>query len=507
MDLRLYFDIIKRRILIIIIVTAVALTVVTVMGIITIPVYKATATMRIMLDPGLPDYMLRSDANDRLLRTYEHVLSSPLILDTVLTNLAPRTSSMNANELFRQLEVEIVPETELIMITIENADPILARDLANMFGTALIEYAENLYKGNQQSVTQLLERDLVDIEKELEQARTSLDELLARDTPTAEIEALKTRIKNLEISQELRWRQYESASLAQNLQVNSITLVQPATIPGTPANSLSLKYVALTMALGLAGGIGLALVLENLDNRIRSPQQLERLTHLPVIGVVPRGTLTLKDTGRIDKKNGQGYLIEAYRLVSLNLQQITNSSFKTILITSAGPNEGKTTVATNLAQVLAERGKTLFLLEADMRHPSLAGELGVNGHVGLSSLLAELSTLDQVILTTEQSTLFVIGSGPVPPNPASLLASPDMDRLLDYLGNQGQLTLIDAPPVLGVADVSILAPKVDGVIFVVQQDLTAQEQVTQALKQLHAVQANILCSVYIQKRTKEQAYA
>ena len=282
-----------------------------------------------------------------------------------------------------------------------------------------------------------------------------------------------------------------------------------ASMPDQPTNALSLKDIALTMVLGLAGGVALALILENLDNHIRSPQQMEHLTHLPSLGIVPRGMLTLNGSGQINGKDKQNALAEAYRLACLNLQRlIMPSSVKTILITSAGPEEGKTTVAANLARVLAERGKTVFLVEADMRHPSLDRKLNMNnGYVGLSGLLAELSSLDQVIHTTEQSSLFVISGGPMPSNPTALLSAPPMDRLLDYLGNQGQVTLIDAPPVLGIADVSILAPKVDGVILVVHQDLTSQEQVNQALKQLQAAEANIISSIFIQRSKKGHKYA
>lgn len=507
MDLRFYVDILRRRLLIIIIVVAMALTVITLLGLIRTPVYQAEATVRILLDPGIQSYLRGSDFNDRLIRTYENMLTSIPVLDAVLNNLMPRTSSMSVLDLRRQLEVEIISDTELIKIIVQDEDPLLARDMANMFGTALIEYAGSFYVGNRQSVTELLEMELGEIQDELDKERIKLDELLASDTSVAEVESQKTRIKNLEISQELRWREYETARLAQNLRVNSIVLVQPASIPNSPVNTLGLRDVALTLVLGLAGGVTLALIIENMDVRIRSLQQLERLSHASPLGSVPRGILSLNDYGQIVEGNIQG-LAEAYRLAALNLQQIAaSSSVKTILITSANSNEGKTIVAINLGRVLAERGKTVFLVEADMRRPSLDEKLQVdNGHVGLSSWLASLSSLDQVIGATEQPTLFVIGSGPVPPNPVSLLASPSMDRLLDYFGNQGQLTLIDAPPVLGVADVSILVPKVDGVILVVHQDLTSPEQLNDALKQLEAAQVKMLCSILVLRGKKGQKY-
>lgn len=505
MELQLYFDILRRRALVIVIVTAVALVVVTAAGVLRTPIYKAEATVRILLDTGISDYVRREDYNERLIRTYEYILSSSPLLEKVLARLEPRTSSMSVGALRQQLNVGIVPETELITITIENEDPVLARDLANMFATALTEYTEGF--DNQTGVTQLLEQELTEIEKNLEDERAQLDKLLTQGALTTEVEAIRTRIKNLETSYDLRWRQYESARLSQSLQVNSITLIEPASTPRRPANALGLKDVALTLVLGLSGGIGLALVLENVDTRIRSPQQLERLTHLPTLGVVSRGVLSVNGSGQIGGEKGLS-LAEAYRLISLNLYRLAqSSSLNTILVTSVGPGEGKTTVATNLARVLAERGTTVFLVEGDMRHPSLDGKFGANdGHIGLSSLLSGVSSLEQVIYPTEQSSLFVIGGGPVPSNPASLLASPTMDRVLDYLGSQGQVTLIDTPPVLGLADVSLLASRVDGIILIVHQNLTHREQMSQALKQLEATQANVIGSIFVQRGNKIQSY-
>jgi non-specific protein-tyrosine kinase len=508
MQLALYFDILKRYALIILIVSAATLAVVATAGILRTPIYQARATIRIMLDPGLSDFVRRSDDNDRLLRTYEQILSSNLILEKVLSNLEPDTQTMLMGDLRDALEVKIVPETELISVTVSDENPVLARDLANEFVAALIEYNKTHYLENQTNAAQLLEQELSKIETDLENDRIHLDQLIITGAPTPEVEALKSRIKNLEISLQLRWEQYETARLANDLQVNSISLAQPATTPTKPSNALSLQDLALTLILGLAGGLGLALTLENIDSRFRSSQQLERLSHLPVLGIVSPELLSVDSDGQIGLDTKERALSENYRLISLNLQRLIEPGQKNkILITSAGPGEGKSTVTANLGRVFAEQGKTVFVIEGDMRRPSLNEKFGMdNGYLGLSSLLAELSSLDQVIYPTEQRTLFVIGGNPVPTNPTALLTLPAMDRLLNYLGSQGQLTLLDAPPVLGVADVSILAPKVDGVVLVVHQDITAQENLNQALKQLQAVQAKMVGLIFIQKNKQKTNY-
>ena len=135
-----------------------------------------------------------------------------------------------------------------------------------------------------------------------------------------------------------------------------------------------------------------------------------------------------------------------------------------------------------------------------MRRPTIKNHFGIeDSQAGLSSFLASMTTLDNAISPTDQSSLFVVFGGPTPPNPTALLASPAMEELVSYLGRQAQLTLIDAPPVLGLADVSILAPRVDATLLVVNQDVSRREHVREALKQLEAIQSEILGVVFLRK--------
>ena len=508
MEVQLYLDIIKRHIWIIVIVTAVALVLVAIQDYFSTPLYRSNAVVRIILDPGISALLRRSDDNDRLMRTYEFVLSSTPIIESVVKEVSPRAPELTTAQLREQLLVEIVPETELIRITISDGeDPVLTRDLANLFATSLIRYTQGYYTDESQGANpqQILTDQLNDVTLQLGEARQNLDALIARGASTTAIEGAENIIANLEESEQSLKEQYESARLDAAVRANSITVVQPANLPTVPTNALGLTDIALTIGLGLAGGIGLALVLENLNTRIRTPQQLEQVTNLPLLGVVSRGMLKVNGSGQVERG---GLLAEAYRLASLNLQRIQKDKpLHKILITSAEMGEGKSMVASNLARIMAEENKTAFLVEGDMRHPSLDKIFNTeNGHVGLSSLLVELSSLDQIIHPTEQPSLFVIGAGPIPPNPTVLLASPMMESVINFLGEQGQVTLIDSPPVLGIADVSILAPIVDGVILVARQNMTGQEEISLALKQLRAVQANVIGVIFVQISSSKNSF-
>lgn len=168
-------------------------------------------------------------------------------------------------------------------------------------------------------------------------------------------------------------------------------------------------------------------------------------------------------------------------------------------------------VTTNLARVFADQGQSVFLVESDLRRPTVSDKIGVESDLGLGNLLVDRiplndETLGRLICPTDQPSLFVVGSGPKVPNPTTLLASPSMGKLLDYLGAQGQITLLDAPPVLGVADVSVMAPQVDGIVFVIRQASSNRETVNRALKQLRATQTRLLGVVFVQQSSTDWGY-
>lgn len=516
MELQLYLDILKRRALVIAIVAALAMLVVTAAGLFIPPVYTARTTVRVLLDVGIADLTPWEDHGKRTLNTYSRILKSGPILEEAIDRLSPRTFSLTIDDLReKRVEVEVIPDTELITIAVQDGDPVLARDLANTLATLLIEHAQNLYVGSSKSARQVIEEQLASVENQLESDRQQLAILLAGDAPDTEKETLRSKIEFEEDSYTRLLDRYELARLNESLRANSITIVAPALLPTKPSNALRLREIGLSLIVGLFGGIGLALVMENLDTRIHSPRQLEHLTNLPVLGTVPKGILSLNDSNRAIGAGSAEPIEEAYRLLSINLQAFREECpVKTVLITSAISKEGKSTVAVNLAQALAERGQTVFLVDSDMRRPTTGniGKIfGIDNGRGLSTLLAERTPLSDTALgwvmqPAEQPSLFVIGGGPEVPNPTALLASPAMEKLLDYLGTQGQITLVDAPPVLGVADVSVLAPKVDGVLLVVGQTSSSREHVREALKQLQAARAQVLGLIFMQKSSKGWGY-
>jgi capsular polysaccharide biosynthesis protein len=194
MELQLYLDVLKRRTLVIAIVAALAVSVVTAVGILGPPVYTASTTVRVLLEVGITDFRVPESYNERLLNTSCQILKSGPVLKEAISRLSPRSSSLTDDSLRPKVKTEIVLDTDLISIAVQDRDPALARDLANTLATLLIEYAQNFYVGSGESASQVVEEQLASLENQLEGDRQRLARLLASDALSTEAEALKVTI-------------------------------------------------------------------------------------------------------------------------------------------------------------------------------------------------------------------------------------------------------------------------------------------------------------------------
>lgn len=184
---------------------------------------------------------------------------------------------------------------------------------------------------------------------------------------------------------------------------------------------------------------------------------------------------------------------EAFRVLRTNLQFLgLDKPLKSILVTSGTPGEGKSTVTANLAVAFAQTGAEVCLVDADLRRPMVAKMFGLDNYTGLTSALIGQGGVEKAVRKTEIPGLSVITSGPIPPNPAELLGSGRMGRLLEELENRFEMVLIDSPPVLAVTDAAVLAPKVGGVLMVARAGQVARQQAAHAKDALEAVKARVL---------------
>ncbi|WP_392544993.1 polysaccharide biosynthesis tyrosine autokinase [Oryzobacter telluris] len=249
------------------------------------------------------------------------------------------------------------------------------------------------------------------------------------------------------------------------------------------------------LLVGALVGLGVAYVLvflrRQLDTRLRSVADVEELVATSVLGVVPTTTELRRETAR-GRLEDLGPAAEAFRQIRTNLRYLSvDGSLRSIVVTSANPGEGKSTVSATLARTLSEAGQKTVIIDADLRRPTLAAVLDQSGRVGLSQLLSGQVRLKDVLQDTDQPNLKFIAAGRVPPNPSELLGSQRMHALVDHLAKD-HLVILDAPPLLAVTDAGLLAAMTDGALLVFAVGRTQKEQARHSAKLMAQVGARVL---------------
>ncbi len=308
----------------------------------------------------------------------------------------------------------------------------------------------------------------------------------------------------------------KEATITAGLRSSNIRVVDPALAPASPSRPQKARNILLAILMGLVGGVGLALFREYLDNTVKSPDDIESLTGLPSLAVVPSLPGLNATTGRLSRlareassTSGMGSRVEllsylqpksqiseAFRALrtSLLLSQADHPP-QVILVTSALPREGKTTAAVNLAVTLAQLGDRTLLVDSDLRKPGIrrALNLAIGKDVGLSSYLAGVTSLEEATIQHPTITnLSALTTGPVPPSPADLLSSHRMREAIAELRRRFKFIVIDSPPVMAATDAVILSALTDGVLLVVRSGETPKEAFTRTRDLLAAVKCRLL---------------
>ncbi|MGH9718187.1 MAG: GumC family protein [Candidatus Acidiferrales bacterium] len=308
----------------------------------------------------------------------------------------------------------------------------------------------------------------------------------------------------------------KEATISAGLRSSNIHTVDPALVPSTPSAPQKTRNILLSILVGLVGGVGLAVFREYLDNTVKSPDDIESLTGLPSLAVVPALPDGNGRHGRLSRLVGDGasqevtsprvellsyvqpksQISEAFRALrtSLLLSQAEHPP-QVILVTSSLPREGKTTAAVNLAVTLAQLGDRTLVIDSDLRKPGIRRALnlttGKDG--GLSSYLAGVSSLDEVMIPHPAiGNLTALTTGPVPPSPADLLSSHRMREGLLELRRRFKFIVIDSPPIMAATDAVILSALTDGVLLVVRSGHTPKEAFTRSRDLLAAVKCRLL---------------
>jgi len=292
----------------------------------------------------------------------------------------------------------------------------------------------------------------------------------------------------------------QETDIIQELQVNNVQIIDPSLARQKPVKPNVGLNIALAIVVGLFGGVSLALFFEYMDNSIKTREEVEALG-IPFLGIIPSIT---DDVGRplenqrerylYSMKNPKSAFAEFMRNIRTNIlymRPVNEKDAQRILVTSAGPREGKTTTSVNLGITMASGNRRVLLIDADLRRPSLHKAFGLSNERGFSDILTGQWSPETVPMMTEQKGLFVIPSGPRPPNPAELLSEKRVEDVLKKLGGLFDVIILDSPPVAAVTDAVVLAQNVDGVVLVVKSFKVGRDLVLQAKRQLEDVDANL----------------
>jgi capsular exopolysaccharide synthesis family protein len=289
-------------------------------------------------------------------------------------------------------------------------------------------------------------------------------------------------------------QRYKEIGVATDLGSNNVSMVDRALPPGGRYKPNLTLNLGIGLLLGALLGVLTALGLELIDQTLKSPQDIEQKLRISVLGIIPK--LKKTEVPAQVLRDLRSPFSEAYRSVRTALQFSTDSGVpKVLLVTSASPGEGKSTTAWSLARNFAQLGKRVLLIDGDLRNPSLHRLAEVRGEIGLSNLLAGAANINEAIQDTDDPRLKIILAGPLPPNPAELLAGSKLISLLTVAAESFDQVIIDGPPVLGIADAPILANAAAGTLLVVEAGKTRIHIAQTALKRLLAARARIIGAV------------
>lgn len=305
-------------------------------------------------------------------------------------------------------------------------------------------------------------------------------------------------------------RRLKEVELSRNSQHNNVELLEGALTPSTPVEPNKTLIVAAAGAAGIFFALLLAFVLEAMDSTVKSQESVERQFGLTFLGIIPqiRPSLSARRTrrgpARGEKWSPDTFVhqfpksaaAESCRSIRTNLTFLASEApLDTLLVTSPGPREGKTTASMSIATVMAQAGTRVLLVDADMRRPRVHTVFDSPNDVGLSTMLLERLPAVDAVRTTEVPNLHVLTSGPVPTNPAELVESARFREVLAELSSMYDRVIFDSPPVTPVTDAAILSSLVDGVVLVIRAQSTRKEMLRRAVELLGAVNANIVGGV------------
>jgi non-specific protein-tyrosine kinase len=457
------------------------------------PSYQAQVTVFVgqAANPGTAADYNQLLISQRLSQTYAQLVTLPSIATGVIKDLNLTTTP---EDLLKHVRADSPLDSTLLTITADDTTADGAARIANAFVAELLK-SPVASTATPTDMQNLIHEDLVAVQAQAQQVQAQITALVAISSRT---DAQDQRLADLQ-AQMIGLRQTLATllSLSAGPSVNQLTVVNPARPPSAPSSPRVALNTALGGLLGLLAGIGIGYTRRRLDDTIKTPEDIELVTGLPLLGTIVRMP---GDKGRALRYRLATLLYprspaaEGFRHLRTNVEFANDETpLRSLLIASAVPGEGKTVTAANLAVAFAQAGRTTCLVDADLRRPTVHELFSLPNEYGLASLLrGEESTYESVTHETEVPKLRVLTTGPLPSNPAELLASRRMRAILTSLLERVELVILDSPPLQAVTDAAILSSLVDGTILVTASGRTRRGSLLRGRDALQRVGARVL---------------
>ena len=457
--------------------------------------YEARATLIVgqALSAANPDYT-QLLVSQRLSTTYATVATKRPILENVIKELDLDASS---GDLASRVRADAPPDSTLLTITAQDQDPARAAAIANALAEQLMA-ASPAIQGRQVDVQKSIDADLQATQEQIQatQARVTALAGLASRTAAEDEELQRLEGRLVTLRQTFATLLGFSSGNASSL----LSVIEPAEAPGAPSSPRPLYNAMIAAVLGLLLAGAAVFAIEYFDDTVHDADQVLEATGLGTLGAI--GEMK-GDKGRREMYRlatllyPRSAVAEAYRTLRSNIEFASvDAPMTTLLVTSAVPGEGKTVTAANLAVAFAQAGRRVLLVDADLRKPGVHVMFDLPNSHGLTTLLRSDDVgVEAVAHATEEANLQVLTTGPLPSNPAELLGSQRMRRVVDRLGEKVDLIIFDSPPVQAVTDASVLSSFLGGTVLVIRAARSRRGTVRQAREALTKADATVLGAV------------
>lgn len=456
------------------------------------PVYRATATLLVNQGDGAAVNNEYSSllSSERLALSYVERLTNRDVLETAITNL---DLDITPAALERAIEVRLIRQTQLLTLSVEHTNPETASALANEIPAVFAARNLNQQIERYADVKESLAAELGEIEAELSLAESTLERETSRRSPDQiAINQANANLLRLRDTYSRLQQSYEDIRIAETRNHSNVIVDERAQAPLSPVRPQVLQNTVIAFLATALAAIGILFVVERLDDTIKNVDEVKQATGLSMLGTIEQLKIQNPTEGLVVANEPRSPAAEAYRQIRTNIQFVAvGRQCQTMLVTSANAGDGKTTVTANLATTLAQSGKRVIVVDADLRRPTLGDYFGGSDTRGLSNLIIRGREDLSFIQTTPIPNLRIITAGRLPPNPAELLGSERMREIIAWLGEHADYVVIDSPPVLAVTDAAVLSQIVDTTLFVVSVGETRASAIKDAVQRLRAIDSHI----------------